>query len=244
MDYHQSEEPLKLRAYGRCVQEMVYHLKTVEDRALRTRMAHEAVRSMAIINPAGKEMEEFQKKLWDHLFRIADYDLDIDSPYPPPIPPSEEAKPKRPSYHTTRAKRRHYGRNVELMIEKAKTIEDPEDRQTYIRQIASYMKLMSRVATSDPNAPDVSDAVIVKHLHEMSGGELHLDLDESQLLKGFKPTHITNQSAPVYQRRKKKKRPAQQAFTQPSNNTGQPNNFRKKKRRPNRNRNKNNNNPQ
>lgn len=242
MEYYQSETPIVLRAYGRCIQQMVDHLKATPDRELRTRMALETVRSMALINPAGKEMEAYQKKLWDHLYRIAGYDLDVDSPFPPPHAPALEDKPVRPSYQILRSKRRHYGRNVDLMIERAKTLEDETQRNAYVRQIASYMKLMTRLATTDPNAPDVSDAVVLRHLEEMSGGMLRLNHEEVQLAQGFKPTHITNQSAPVYQRRKKKKR-TQQAFTQPATTTSAPasgtGGFRKKRRNK-RNRNKNN----
>ncbi len=234
MEYHKTDAPLRLREYGRCLQRMVAHLKTIEDRALRTRMAHEAVRSMAILNPAGREMQEYRKKLWDHLFRIADYDLDVDSPFPPPERPETQPRPPRPAYTRVRASRRHYGRNVEQMIKKAVEMTEPEHQLAYARQIASYMKLMSRMASGDPNAPDLQDSVIFKHLYEMSGGKLQLDPEQTQLVQGFKPTHITNQSTSLYQRKRKKKKftkaPNTQAFTQPSGDQGAGGGFRKKKR--------------
>lgn len=215
MDYHKSEQTLKLREYGRCLQDMVAAIKAETNRDMRTRMAVEAVRCMTILNPAGKEMQDYTKKLWDHLFHIADYELDVDSPYPVPTRPEVVAKAKRPSYNKIRPRKRHYGHNIELMIQHALTLENPDERMAYVRQIASYMKLMVRVASNDPHTNDVEDYVIFQHLRELSGGQININPEETQLRVGFKPTHITNQSAPIYQRNKKKK------FNKPNRPFGQ-----------------------
>ncbi len=75
---------LLLSEYGRNVQRMVNYLKTIQDRDLRNRQAEVVVAIMGNVNPSQRDTEGFQHMLWDHLFMIANFDLDVDSPYPRP----------------------------------------------------------------------------------------------------------------------------------------------------------------
>jgi len=165
--------PLKLREFGRNVQQMVDHLKAEADPQRRQQMAEDTIRVMKTIAPqSGRDPKEAEKKLWDQLFRLADYDLDIEAPVEVATAPPESHPPEPMPYYPFRSRYMQYGKNVELMIHQALQMEDGEERQAYIRLIASYMKqcLKNRDRSSQP-----SDHVVVEQLAKLSDGRIQLD---------------------------------------------------------------------
>lgn len=126
MEYNTTRQYLTMREYGRHVQRMVDHIKTIQDPERRQRNAEAAIELMGFLNPQLKNMEDFRHKLWDHLFLIADFDLDVKSPYPIPTRESLKAKPQPLPYPKRHPRYSHLGKNLELVLDKALKEENPE----------------------------------------------------------------------------------------------------------------------
>lgn len=162
---------MKLAEYGRNVQNMVDFVMSLPSKEERNKYAQAVIELMGQLNPHLRDVSDFTHKLWDHLFIISDFKLDVDSPYPVPSRESINNKPETLSYPSGRIKFRHYGKTVELMIEKAKAIEDPERKSMYVNQLANFMKL----AYITWNKDSVNDETIKSDLNILSGGELELE---------------------------------------------------------------------
>lgn len=183
MKYKIADTELKLKEYGRNVQSMVEYAKTVEDRDKRNRLAHEIVQIMSNLNPSVKELPDYKLKLWDHLFVISDFELDVDSPYPIPEPEIVMGRPKeRMEYYEGRPRFRQYGWNVELMIQAAIEMEPGKDRDEYINQIANTMKLF----LVSMNRDSIPESAIAEHMNELSGGKLKVKGEDLILKQNFK----------------------------------------------------------
>ena len=171
-DYNTTRSSLLYSEYGRNIQNMVKFIKTLESKDERNKHAQAVIDLMGFLNPHLRDVADFKHKLWDHLFIIADFDLDVDSPYPIPSKESLDTKPNRVPYPSNRIRYKHYGKTVELMIERAKQITDePERKSNMVASIANLMK-MSYVTW---NKDSVSDESIINDLKTLSNGELVLD---------------------------------------------------------------------
>jgi hypothetical protein len=168
MQYNTTRGPLKIGEYGRSVQEMVAHIKSLPDKEQRTKAANTLVQIMITLNPQLKEQSEYKHKLWDHLFMMADYDLDVDSPFEKPDPIEKAGRPEKPAYASNHIRFRYYGKNVERMIAKATEMEDGPEKQAMVNALGSYMKMAYRVWNED----HVPDEIIINHIDLMSKGAL------------------------------------------------------------------------
>jgi len=130
-----------MREYGRHIQKMVEYLLSIEDKEKRQRNAHALIELMGFLNPHLKNVEDFRHKLWDHLFLISDFKLDVESPYPIPTRETLKAKPETLRYPKKYPKFNHLGKNIEFVIDKALKEENPEKKQGFANAIAYYMKL-------------------------------------------------------------------------------------------------------
>ncbi len=173
-DYNTSRSGVILKEYGRNVQKLAEHIMTVEDRDKRTRYATTLIELMRQLNPSVRENNETTQKLWDDLFIMTNFGLDVDAPYPKPEVDILTKKPERLSYNTDPVKYKHYGKNIEKMIGKAIATEDEEERKAGIILVGKLMKGFYQTW----NKEGVDDDVIVKNLKEMSGGKLDISLDE------------------------------------------------------------------
>ena len=174
MIYNTSQEAIVLKEYGRNIQNIVSYLKTIEDRDKRTEMAHVTIDLMKQIAPAVKETIETNQKLWDDLYIISGFDLDIDCPFPVPEKEILDRKPQRMPYANNRIKYRHYGLNIELLIKEAIKKEDPEERENAIIYIGKLMKSFY----SSWNKDGIDDVVIVDNIKAISDGNLQIDLEK------------------------------------------------------------------
>ncbi len=175
-DYNTQREPLILKEYGRNVQNLVNYLLTIEDREKRNSYAKAIVDLMKQINPSAKEGGEDSQKLWDDLIIMSDFNLDIDSPFPYPKKELIYKKPESLEYKNRDDIRyKHYGLNVQLMIDKAVEMEDDEEREAAIIYIGRLMKSFASLW----NKENLSDATIIKNIRELSGGKL--DIDEEKV---------------------------------------------------------------
>jgi hypothetical protein len=175
MDYYISDEPLRLREFGRNVQAMVEYAMSIENRDRRNQVAQHIIRIMANLNPSLTENPDYEQKLWDSIFIISDFELDVDAPYPPPTREMvQEAKPDHMGYYREKSRYKQYGKNVELMIAKAKDMEDDDKRVAYINLIANTMKQFLRNAHKE----NIPDEVITEHIKELSGGAIDVGVND------------------------------------------------------------------
>ncbi|MBR5643999.1 MAG: DUF4290 domain-containing protein [Salinivirgaceae bacterium] len=141
MDYNTNRKKLELPEYGRNVQNMVGIIKNTPDRAERNRLAKSTVQLMENMNPQLRDVADYKHKLWDHLAVIADFDLDIDSPYPLPTQAEIHQKPMKMKYSNPDEIRfKHYGKILEDMVRKATQYPEGEERNALIATIANQMK--------------------------------------------------------------------------------------------------------
>ncbi len=141
MEYNTTRNHLTMREYGRHIQKMVEYVLTLEDKEQRQRNAMAMIELMGFLNPHLKNVEDFRHKLWDHLFLISDFKLDVESPYPIPTRETLKAKPDPLPYPKRYPKFNHLGKNIEVVINKALKEDNPEKRQGFANAIAYYMKL-------------------------------------------------------------------------------------------------------
>jgi len=141
MEYNTTRNHLEMKEYGRHVQKMVAHLLTIEDKERRQKNAQAVIELMGFINPQLKNIEDYRHKLWDHLFLISDFKLEVDSPYPIPTRESLRARPDPLPYPKRHPRYSHLGKHLELVIQKAMAEENEEKRSGFAHAIAYYMKL-------------------------------------------------------------------------------------------------------
>ena len=182
MEYNTARSHLVIREYGRHIQKMVDHLLTIEDRERRQRQAQVVIELMGVLNPHLKNVEDFRHKLWDHLFLISDFKLDVDSPYPIPTAEKLRRKPDPLPYPKRYPKYSHLGKNLEIVIDKALKEENPEKRQGFANAIAYYMKL----AYNNWHKDQVHDDAIQQELTSLTKGQL--EFTTTPYVKAYRPS--------------------------------------------------------
>jgi hypothetical protein len=169
-DYNTQRKRMALPEYGRNVQKMVDHIKTIEDRDERNRAAKTIIQIMGNLNPHLRDIGDFKHKLWDHLALIADFELDIDAPFPPPEASKFNEKPKQVPYKQGDIRFLHYGRIIELLIDAASGMEEGEEKEYLTTLIVNQMK-KSYITW---NRGQVADEVIIGDMKMLSGGKLKM----------------------------------------------------------------------
>jgi hypothetical protein len=182
MEYNTARSHLVIREYGRHIQKMVDHLLTIEDKERRQRQAQVVIELMGVLNPHLKNVEDFRHKLWDHLFLISDFKLDVDSPYPIPTAEKLRRKPDPLPYPKRYPKYSHLGKNLEIVIDKALKEENPEKRQGFANAIAYYMKL----AYNNWHKDQVHDDAIQQELTSLTKGQL--EFTTTPYVKAYRPS--------------------------------------------------------
>lgn len=162
---------MNIPEYGRNVQNMVDHCLSIEDREKRNRVARSIIDVIGNLNPHLRDVPDFKHKLWDHLFIMSDFKLDVDSPYPIPNAETFEEKPNKVHYPVKSRTFRHYGNVVKQMVKVALEMEDGPMREGLIIAIANQMKKSYLTWNKDT----VEDAVIIKELNILANGKLPLD---------------------------------------------------------------------
>ncbi len=171
MEYNTTRNHLIIREYGRHIQKMVEYVLTIEDKEKRQKNAYALIELMGFLNPHLKNVEDFRHKLWDHLFLISDFKLDVDSPYPKPTRETLKARPEKLPYPKRHPRHNHLGKNIEIVIDKALSEEDGDKRQGFANAIAYYMKL----TYSNWHKELVHDDNIQTELNAITNGELEFN---------------------------------------------------------------------
>lgn len=167
---------MTIAEYGRHLHRMIQDCVLIEDREKRTRTAEFIVNVMAQMNPKVKESGDYRQKLWDHIFIISDFKLDVDAPYPPPSQEVLHARPRQFKNQQSPIRYRHYGKYIEQIIEKASQYPEGPEKEALIKTIANHLKK----SYLNWNKNTVDDDVILGNLAELSKSRLKL-ADEIKL---------------------------------------------------------------
>lgn len=173
LDYNTGRHKLAMPEYGRNIYKMVEALKSIEDREKRSEQARAVVRVMEILNPQVHNQEDYEHKLWDHLYMIADFDLDIDAPYPCPAPEVFTTHPVQIPMKGSRIKATHYGRNIEKIIDLLCAEPDGEVKTEMIRSLAIYMRQQYLIWNKD----SVAEETIFSDIEKLSEYRLKVPAD-------------------------------------------------------------------
>jgi len=179
MEYNTERTTLKIPEYGRNVQRMVDYCLTIEDREHRNKVAQSIIDVIGNLNPAIRDAPDYTHKLWDHLFIMSDFQLDVESPYPIPTAENFVGLPDEVPYPQKSRKFRHYGGVVKTMVKHAIEMEDGEEKEALVYGIAYAMKRNYLKYNKDT----VSDSTILTDLAEISEGKLKtegIDLPHSK----------------------------------------------------------------
>ncbi len=177
MEYNSNKEELIIPEYGRNVQNMIRYARAIPNREERQHFVEQVVALMMQMHPQNRNLEDYRDKLWKHVFRIAEYDLDV---LPPngeiPSPESRVKRPDRVPYPIKESKYRHYGHNVQKLIDKAISMEEGPKKDGFVHVIGSYMKLAYKTWNREHY---VSDDIILDDLEALSKGKLKMIDDVS-----------------------------------------------------------------
>ena len=168
MDYNTERKKMVLPEYGRNIQRMVDHIKTIEDRDQRNSAVRDVISIMGNMNPHLRDIPDFKHKLWDHIFIMADFDLDIESPYPIPERETFQEKPRKLEYPAKKIRFKHYGKTLENMVKEAIEFEDGPKKELLVEVLANHMKKSYLTWNRD----SVSDESIFNDLRIISKGQL------------------------------------------------------------------------
>lgn len=167
-EYNSAREELIMPEYGRHIQKMVQHVKTIEDAEKRQEYAAAIVSLMIQMNPQNKTMEDYHTKMWQHLFHIAEYDIVLDTPDGSIPQPPSQAKVDHMDYPSS-ASYKHYGTLLLTMVDKACEMEPGDKKDGFINIIGSFMKMAHRTWSKDNY---VEDEMIRKEIKKVSKGRL------------------------------------------------------------------------
>lgn len=218
LEYNTSRNKLVIREYGRNIQKMIEEAVKIEDPVKRNETAKAIVKTMSLINPSvstsnangnhsdlkkQRESLDYWQKLWDHLFIISDYQLEVDSPFEKPTRPDDQEKIVAPVVHQKdKINVRTYGRNLEKIIETVSNYPDCPEKEQLAIDIANQMKKLYLTW----NADTVEDPLIIQQLSDLSNGKLSLPLDYKLMSVTDVPQVSTATGGKSKKKKKKKKR--------------------------------------
>lgn len=194
--YNTEMKRLVLPEFGRNVQGMVDYCMSLNTKEERTECAHSVVKIMSSMFPELVGADKDYTKIWDIINIISGFKLDIDFPCEVITEEKLNPRPEKIPYTSSSMRYRHYGKNIEKMIETVAEMEENEEKDHIISMIANHMKKLQLIH----NKEGVDDAKILKDLREYSHGKIDLD-PQTYLLHEFKDA-----SQPVQQKNRKKKK--------------------------------------
>ncbi|MBR5697332.1 MAG: DUF4290 domain-containing protein [Prevotella sp.] len=194
LDYNTQREKLALPEYGREIQRMVDHAKTLADKKERQRCAETIIAIMDRMFPQNRQNADYKHKLWDHLALMSNFELDIDWPYDIDQAATITTRPEPMAYPMKDIAVKHYGYMVFELFDKLKQMEPGKERDELTRVTANQMKrnlMLWSHGSSD-------DEKVASDLARFTDGKIQLDLST------FKFEKVSVRDVEV--RSKKKKR--------------------------------------
>ncbi|WP_405382071.1 DUF4290 domain-containing protein [Maribacter sp. LLG6340-A2] len=177
LEYNTERSHLIIPEYGRHFQKMVDYAVSIEDPVERNKIAQAIISVMGNLQPHLRDVPDFQHKLWDQLFIMSDFKLDVDSPFPITSKEILRQRPEPLEYPQNFPKYRFYGNNIKRMVDVAVEWEKGDKRSGLEYAIANHMKK----CYLNWNKDVVDDKTIFKHLYELSDGQIDLASEEVSL---------------------------------------------------------------
>ena len=174
LEYNSGRTLMIIPEYGRHIQKLVNHCLALEAKEERNTMAKAIVDVMGNLQPHLRDVPDFKHKLWDQLFIMSEFKLDVESPYPQPSKEELQEKPEGLAYPKSASRYRYYGNNIQTMIDIALSWEEGDKKEALVFTIANHMKK----CYLNWNKDTVDDAVIFKHLYDLS--DKKIDLRETE----------------------------------------------------------------
>lgn len=198
LEYNSERSKLIIPEYGRHIQKMVEHTITIEDDEKRKNTANSIIEVMGNLSPHLRKVPDFQHKLWDQLYMMSDYKLEVDSPFPKPTPEELEKKPEPLAYPENNPKFRFYGNNIKRMIDEVKDWDEGDKKEGLVLAIANHMKK----CYLNWNRDVVDDKIIFDHLFDLSDGKINLNKSKEDLSDA---SHLVRPNKKRYNKPKNKK---------------------------------------
>ncbi len=201
-NYNHTRKKLLLPEYGRHIQEMVDSLLKIEDRNERNRQARAVIAVMGNVNPLLRDTADFTHKLWDHMFIMSDFRLDVDSPYPRVSRQTLAVRPKKMHYSSNHIMFKHYGKSVERMIRSLEHCPDKKIVADTVDNIARYM----RVKSYEFNEEHPNNEVIIRDIKRMSDGRIEVNESALNNLRSDYKQHFLPRNGKNQQKNQQKNR--------------------------------------
>jgi hypothetical protein len=173
-DYNTQRPNIILKEYGRNVQKLVEYIRSIPSKEKRTELAYTLIELIRQLTPTIKDQPENPQRVWDDLYIIADFNLDINAPFPVPEPDILFKKPEKVAYPQSQVRFKHYGKNIEKLVKEALKKDDEQERQDAIIYLGKLMKTFY----GNWNKETLDDSVILKDIQEMSGGALNMTIEK------------------------------------------------------------------
>ncbi|HEX6226553.1 MAG TPA: DUF4290 domain-containing protein [Chryseolinea sp.] len=173
-EYNSQRPDIILKEYGRNVQKLVEYLRTIPDKEKRTEMASTLIELIKQLTPSIKDQPDNPQRLWDDLYIMAGFNLDINNPYPVPLPDVIFKKPMKMLYPKNDVRFKHYGKNIEKLVKEALKKDDPQEREESIIYLGKLMKTFY----GNWNKETLDDSVILRDIQAMSGGALNMTIEK------------------------------------------------------------------
>ena len=200
LEYNTERTQITLPEYGRAIHRMVEYCTQLADKEERNKCARSIIAIMGNLFPQLRDVEDYRHKLWDHLFIMSGFQLDVDSPYPTPSPEQFLEKPEKIEYPKGEIKYGHYGRVTQKLIDKAISLENPE----HTKQMSINLFYLMKRSYCAWNRDHVENDVILQHLNKLSNGKITLTKEDLPVQeRHFKSNTPSNQSNPTNNRRRK-----------------------------------------
>lgn len=174
LEYNTQRPQIILKEYGRNVQKLVEYIRAQPNKEKRTELAYTLIELIKQLNPSIKEQGDDSQRLWDDFYIIADFELDVNSPYPVPEREVIFRKPDRVEYPQQNIRFKHYGKNIEKLVKEALKLENEQEREDAIIYLGKLMKTFY----SNWNKETLDDSVILKDIQAMSGGALNMTIEK------------------------------------------------------------------
>ena len=173
IEYNTERPEIHFPEYGRSIQEMILHAKTIESPQKRQKTVEAIIGLMIQLGPQGnRNMDDYREKLWNHVFALCNYELEVNVPAGILIRREEDRPKAQPlGYPNTATRMRHYGNSVHALIQKAIEMPDGPKKEGFVEVIASYMKLAYKTWNKEHY---VSDDIVKEDLEILSDGQLVL----------------------------------------------------------------------
>ena len=179
LDYNTKREKLLMPEYGREIQKMVDHAISLPTKDERQRCAVTIIQQMETKVPQLTDSSDYEQTLWDHLYLMSHKQLDIDWPFDVSEAEKLLSKPQPMKLPKDNVKLRHYGKLVEELFEKLKTMPEGEERDALVFYTANQMKRDLAIWGHG----SMEDERVANDLARFTDGVIQLDLNSFKFEK-------------------------------------------------------------